>query len=85
MAPPDMGNEWTVGYIVNLQGSVAGGAGTAAQLRDDERVVALDPAVGGQNEEAESDREHLAVVGDRLPMELDGRRRVARRRRARGS
>ena len=38
---------------------------------DDERVVALDPAVRGEDEEAEPDREQLAVLGDRLPVELD--------------
>jgi hypothetical protein len=31
MTPPDVRNEWTVGYIVNLKGSVVDrGAGTAA-------------------------------------------------------
>ena len=40
-------------------------------LSDDERVVALDPAVRGEDEEAEPDCEHLAVLGDRLPVELD--------------
>src|ERR687895_50370 len=39
--------------------------------RDDERVVALDPAVRGEDEEVEPDCEHLAVLGDRLPVELD--------------
>src|SRR4051812_28147611 len=37
---------------------------------DDERVVALDPAVRGEDEEAEPDSEHRAVLGDRLPVEL---------------
>jgi hypothetical protein len=37
----------------------------------DERVVALDPAVRGEDEEVESDSERLAVLGDRLPVELD--------------
>src|SRR3954452_19365147 len=38
---------------------------------DDERVVALDPAVRGEDEEAEPDSEHRAVLGDRVPVELD--------------
>lgn len=38
---------------------------------DDERVVALDPAVRGEDEEVEPDSERLAVLGDRLPVELD--------------
>src|SRR5262245_46552895 len=42
-----------------------------ATLRDDERVVALDPAVRGEDEEAEPDGGHRAVLGDRLPVELD--------------
>ena len=41
------------------------------RLSDDERVVALDPAVRGEDEEAEPDSEHRAVLGDRLPVELD--------------
>jgi hypothetical protein len=40
-------------------------------LSDDERVVALDPAVRGEDEEVEPDCEHLAVLGDRVPVELD--------------
>ena len=40
-------------------------------LSDDERVVALDPAVRGEDEEVEPDCGHLAVVGDGFPMELD--------------
>jgi hypothetical protein len=40
-------------------------------LGDDERVVALDSAVPGEDEEIEPDSEHLAVLGDRLPVELD--------------
>ena len=39
-------------------------------LSDDERVVALDPAVR-EDEEVEPDCDHLAVLGDRLPVELD--------------
>ena len=59
--------------------SWTGGAGTAAQsyapplvetkecrerLTLDERVVALDPAVRGEDEEVEPDSERLAVLGD---------------------
>src|SRR5687768_9549636 len=40
-------------------------------LSDDERLVALDPAVRGEDEEVEPDSERLAVLGDRLPVELD--------------
>src|ERR671918_1804635 len=40
-------------------------------LSDDERVVALDPAVRGEDEEVEPDSEGLAVLGDRFPVELD--------------
>ena len=40
-------------------------------LSDDERVVALDPAVRGEDEEVEPDCERLAVLGDRLAVELD--------------
>jgi hypothetical protein len=40
-------------------------------LSDDERVVALDPAVRGEDEEVEPDSERLAVLGDGLPVELD--------------
>src|SRR5215207_9983807 len=40
-------------------------------LSDDERVVALDPAVRGEDQEVEPDCERLAVLGDRLPVELD--------------
>jgi hypothetical protein len=40
-------------------------------LSDDQRVVALDPAVRGVDEEVEPDSEGLAVLGDRLPVELD--------------
>jgi hypothetical protein len=40
-------------------------------LSDDERVVALDPAVRGEDEEVEPDCERLAILGDRLPVELD--------------
>ena len=40
-------------------------------LSDDERVVALDPAVRGEDEEVEPDCERLAVLSDRLPVELD--------------
>src|SRR5919106_3264914 len=39
-------------------------------LSDDERVVALDPAVRGEDEEVEPDSEGLAVLGD-LPVKLD--------------
>src|SRR5215218_3215836 len=42
-----------------------------APLSDDERVVALDPAVRGEDEEAEPACEHRAVLGDRLPVQLD--------------
>jgi transcriptional regulator with XRE-family HTH domain len=42
-----------------------------ACLSDDERVVALDPPICGEDEEVEADRKHLAVLGDRLPVELD--------------
>jgi hypothetical protein len=38
---------------------------------DDERVVALDSAVRDEDEEVEPDSERLAVLGDRLPVELD--------------
>ena len=41
------------------------------RLSDDEGVVALDPAVRGEDEEVESDCERLAVLGARLPVELD--------------
>ena len=41
------------------------------RLTLDERVVALDPAVRGEDEEVEPDSERLAVLGDRLPVELD--------------
>src|SRR5918996_1033035 len=41
------------------------------RLSDDEVVVALDPAVRGEDEEAEPDSEDRAVLGDRLPVELD--------------
>jgi hypothetical protein len=40
-------------------------------LSDDERVVALDPAVRGEDEEVEPDSERLAVLGDRLPVDPD--------------
>src|SRR5262245_11354598 len=40
-------------------------------LTDDEGVVALDPPVRGEDEDVEPDREHLAVLGDRFPVELD--------------
>ncbi len=40
-------------------------------LSDDERVVALDPAGRGEDQEDEPDCDHLAVLGDRLPVELD--------------
>jgi hypothetical protein len=40
-------------------------------LSDDERVVVLDPAVRGEDEEVEPDSERLAVLGDRLAVELD--------------
>ena len=40
-------------------------------LRDDERVVAREPAVRGEDEEVEPDSERLAVLGDRLPVEFD--------------
>src|ERR671922_700270 len=43
----------------------------ALRLSDDERVVALDPAVRGEDEEVEPDCERLAVLGARLPVELD--------------
>src|SRR5919106_6994208 len=42
-----------------------------SRLSDDECVVPLDPAVRGQDEEAEPDCEHRAVLGERLPVELD--------------
>src|SRR5918992_1424642 len=42
-----------------------------APLGDDEGVVALDPPVGGEDEEYEPDCEHLAVLGDGFPVELD--------------
>src|SRR5918996_2522788 len=42
-----------------------------SRLSDDEGVVALDPAVPGEDEEAEPNGEHSAVLGDRLPVELD--------------
>jgi hypothetical protein len=41
------------------------------RLTLDERVVALDPAVRGEDDEVEPDSERLAVLGDRLPVELD--------------
>jgi hypothetical protein len=41
------------------------------RLTLDERVVALDPAVRGEDEEVEPDSERLAVLVDRLPVELD--------------
>ena len=41
-----------------------------SRLSDDECVVALDPAVPGDDEEVEPDTEHLAVIGDRLPVNL---------------
>jgi hypothetical protein len=49
MTPPDVRNEWTVGYIVNLQGSVVdrwrgdGGTGRIAARRpsEDRRNEAL--------------------------------------------
>jgi hypothetical protein len=41
------------------------------RLTLDERVVALDPAVRGEDEEVEPDSERLAVLGERLPVELD--------------
>src|SRR5687767_13728616 len=37
----------------------------------DERVVALDPAVRGEDEEVEPDSKRLVVLGDPLPVELD--------------
>src|SRR5919106_1584550 len=43
----------------------------ALLLSDDERVVALDPAVRGEDEEVEPDCKHLVVLGDRLPVEFD--------------
>ena len=49
--------------------SVTPFASTAPTI--DERVVALDPAVRGEDEDVEPDRGRLAVVGDRLPSELD--------------
>ena len=44
--------------------------GALPRLGDEERVVALDPAVRGVDEEVEPDSERLAVLGDRLPVEL---------------
>src|SRR5215208_4549943 len=41
------------------------------RLSDDERVVPLDPAVRGEDDEAEADREHRAVLGVRLPVQFD--------------
>ena len=41
------------------------------RLTLDERVVALDPAVRGEDEEVEPDSESLTVLGNRLPVELD--------------
>ena len=41
------------------------------RLTLDERVVALDPAVRGEDEEVEPDSERLAVLVDRLLVELD--------------
>src|SRR5215211_3908847 len=40
-------------------------------LGADERVVALDPAVGGEDEEVEPDCEQFAVLVERLPVELE--------------
>jgi hypothetical protein len=87
MTLPDVRNEWTVGYIVNLQGqrrgrwrgdrrtSYAPPLVETKECRErltlDERVVALDPAVRGEDEEVEPDSERLAVLVDRLPVELD--------------
>jgi hypothetical protein len=87
MTPPDARNDWTVGYIVNLQGSVvdrwradgshrAGRAFALAsrgtpecparsRLTLDERVVALNPPVRGEDEEVEPDSKRLAVLGSR--------------------
>src|SRR5215211_8831396 len=45
-------------------------ATTTMGLSDDERVVALDPAVRREDEEVQPDCEQLAVLGDRLPVEL---------------
>src|SRR5918996_4423480 len=42
-----------------------------SSLSDDERVVALDPAVRGEDEEVEAYCNDLAVLGNRLPVELD--------------
>jgi len=87
MTLPDVRNVWTVGYIVNLQGQRRGRwrgdrrtsyapppietKECRERLTLDERVVALDPAVRGEDEEVEPDSERLAVLGDRLPVELD--------------
>jgi hypothetical protein len=46
-------------------------APAANRLTLDERVVALDPAVRGEDEEVESDSERLPVLVDPLPVELD--------------
>src|SRR3712207_4033420 len=44
---------------------------SSAVSSEDEGVVALDPAVCGDDEEVEADCDHLAVLGDGLPVELD--------------
>ena len=87
MTLPDVRNEWTVGYIVNLQGqrrgrwradrrtSYAPPLVETKECRErltlDERVVALDPAVRGEDEEVEPDSERLAVLVGRLPVDRD--------------
>src|SRR5919205_2563864 len=42
-----------------------------SRLCVDERVVALDPAVRGEDEDVQPDREQLAVLVPRLPVELE--------------
>ena len=71
MTLPGVRNEWTVGHIVNLQGQRRGrwrgnrrtsDAPPLVETKEcrerltlDERVVALDPAVRGEDEEVEPD------------------------------
>jgi hypothetical protein len=42
-----------------------------SRLTDDERVVALDPPVRGEDQENEPDCHRLTVLGDGVPVELD--------------
>jgi hypothetical protein len=75
----DMCLRWTAAGMLEAQtqfrpprlAPVLRGRRRSSRLSDDERVVALDPAVRGEDEEVEPDCEHLAVLGDRLPVELD--------------